>query len=117
DGFPRTVPQAKALDAWLERNCLPIGVALSFEVTEAELLDRLQRRAAEQGRSDDTAETVRHRLEVFARSTRPLLDYYASRDLLVSVDAIGTTAAVASRVLGAVATAATTPDERQARSS
>ena len=102
DGFPRTVPQAKALDAWLEDNCLPIGVALSFEVTEAELLDRLQRRAAEQGRSDDTVETVRHRLDVFARSTRPLLDYYASKDLLVAVDAIGTTAAVASRVTDAV---------------
>ena len=107
DGFPRTVPQARALDAWLEHNCLPIGVALSFEVTEAELLDRLQRRAAEQGRSDDTVETVRHRLEVFARSTRPLLDYYTSRHLLVAVDAIGTTAAVASRVLEAVASATT----------
>jgi adenylate kinase len=107
DGFPRTVPQAMALDAWLEANSLPIGVALSFEVTEAELLGRLQRRAAEQGRSDDTVDTVRHRLEVFARSTRPLLDYYASQDLLVAVDAIGTTAAVASRVIDAVAAATT----------
>jgi adenylate kinase len=105
DGFPRTVPQARSLDGWLEGNGLPIGAALSFAVTEAELLTRLNRRATEQRRSDDSEETVRHRLEVFARSTRPLLDYYAARDLLVPVDAIGTTAEVTSRVMGALATA------------
>jgi adenylate kinase len=105
DGFPRTVPQARALDAWLEGNGLPIGAALSFEVTEAELLARLGRRAAEQGRSDDTEQTVRHRLEVFARSTRPLLDYYDARELVVPVDAIGTTAEVCARLMGALAAA------------
>jgi adenylate kinase len=105
DGFPRTVPQARALDAWLTDHGLPIGAALSFEVSEAELLARLGRRAAEQGRSDDTEETIRHRLAVFAHSTRPLLDYYAARDLLVAVDAVGTTAEVFTRVLGAVAAA------------
>jgi adenylate kinase len=102
DGFPRTVPQAMALDRWLEDNGVPIGAAVSFEVTEGELLTRLGRRAAEQGRSDDTELTVRHRLGVFARSTRPLLEYYTTRDLLVPVDAIGTTAEVFARVMAAV---------------
>jgi adenylate kinase len=109
DGFPRTVPQARTLDEWLEHDGLPIGAAVSFEITEDELLSRLTRRAAEQRRSDDTAETIRHRLAVFSELTRPLLDYYANRNLLINIDAIGPAEQVTARVIDGLSAASAHP--------
>ena len=80
----------------------PLDAALSFEVTEEELLRRLAGRAAAQHRADDSEQTIRHRLEVFAIKTRPLIDYYAHRGLLISVDAIGPIEVVTKRILGAL---------------
>ena len=99
DGFPRTVTQAEALDRQLVESGTPLEAALSFEVTEEELLRRLAGRAAAQHRADDAEQTIRHRLEVFAIKTRPLIDYYAHRGLLVNVDAIGTIEVVTKRIL------------------
>jgi adenylate kinase len=99
DGFPRTVNQAEALDRRLVKLGTPLEAALSFEVTEEELLRRLAGRAAAQGRTDDAEQTIRHRLEVFAIKTRPLIDYYARRGLLVNVDAIGPIEVVTRRIL------------------
>ena len=99
DGFPRTVAQAEALDRRLAELRTPLQAALSFEITEEELLRRLVGRAAELHRSDDSEQTIRHRLEVFAIKTRPLIDYYAHRGLLVDVDAIGPVEVVTKRIL------------------
>ncbi|HEV2873233.1 MAG TPA: adenylate kinase [Actinomycetota bacterium] len=99
DGFPRTVNQAEALDRRLADLGTPLHAALSFEITEEELLRRLAGRAAAQHRADDIEQTIRHRLEVFSIKTRPLIDYYAHRGLLVSVDAIGTIEVVSKRIL------------------
>jgi adenylate kinase len=99
DGFPRTVAQAEALDRRLAGLQTPLHAALNFEITEDELLRRLAGRAAELHRSDDSEQTIRHRLEVFAIKTRPLIDYYAHRGLLVNVDAIGTIEVVTKRIL------------------
>jgi adenylate kinase len=99
DGFPRTVNQAEALDRRLVELGSPLEAALSFDVTEEELLRRLAGRAAAQHRSDDAEQTIRHRLEVFAIKTRPLIDYYARRGLLVNVDAIGPIEVVTKRIL------------------
>jgi adenylate kinase len=99
DGFPRTVAQAEALDRRLAGLQTPLHAALNFEVTEDELLRRLAGRAAELHRSDDSEQTIRHRLEVFAIKTRPLIDYYAHRGLLVNVDAIGPIEVVTKRIL------------------
>ena len=77
----------------------PLEAALSFDVTEEELLRRLAGRAAAQHRADDAEQTIRHRLEVFAIKTRPLIDYYAHRGLLVNVDAIGPIEVVTKRIL------------------
>jgi adenylate kinase len=99
DGFPRTVNQAEALDRQLAGRGTPLEVALSFDVTEEELLRRLAGRAAAQHRADDVEQTIRHRLEVFAIKTRPLIDYYAHRGLLVNVDAIGPIQVVTKRIL------------------
>jgi adenylate kinase len=99
DGFPRTVAQAEALDHRLAELHTPLQAALNFEITEEELLRRLAGRAAELHRSDDSEQTIRHRLEVFAIKTRPLVDYYANRGLLVNVDAIGPVEVVTKRIL------------------
>jgi adenylate kinase len=99
DGFPRTVNQAEALDRRLVEAGTPLDAALSFDVTEEELLRRLAGRAAAQRRADDGEATIRHRLEVFAIKTRPLIDYYAHRGLLISVDAIGPIEVVTKRIL------------------
>jgi adenylate kinase len=99
DGFPRTVAQAEALDRRLAELRTPLQAALNFEITEEELLRRLVGRAAELHRSDDSEQTIRHRLEVFAIKTRPLIDYYAHRGLLVDVDAIGPVEVVTKRIL------------------
>jgi adenylate kinase len=99
DGFPRTVNQAEALDRQLVDLGAPLHAVLCFEAAEEELLRRLAGRAAAQHRADDAEQTIRHRLEVFAIKTRPLIDYYAHRGLLVNVDAIGPIEVVTKRIL------------------
>ena len=100
DGFPRTVNQAEALDRRLAGLGTPLDAALSFDVTEEELLRRLAGRAAAQHRADDAEQTIRHRLEVFAIKTRPLIDYYRHRRLLTMVDGVGRVDEVTLRILG-----------------
>jgi adenylate kinase len=99
DGFPRTVNQAEALDLRLVDLGAPLHAVLCFEADEEELLRRLAGRAAAQHRADDAEQTIRHRLEVFAIKTRPLIDYYARRGLLINVDAIGPIEVVTKRIL------------------
>ena len=99
DGFPRTVNQAEALDRRLAGLGVPLQAVLCFEAGEEELLRRLAGRAAAQHRSDDAEQTIRHRLEVFAIKTRPLIDYYRHRRLLTMVDGVGQVEKVTTRVL------------------
>lgn len=99
DGFPRTAAQAEALDRRLESAGTPLDAALFFEIAEEELFHRLAGRSAALHRSDDTEQTIRHRLEVFAIKTRPLVDHYERRGLLQRVDAIGDIDEVTKRIL------------------
>jgi adenylate kinase len=79
DGFPRTMPQAEALDGLLREVGRKIDAVLDFQVPDQEvLLQRMLRRAAEENRSDDTPEAIRRRLELYERETAPLVDYYRS---------------------------------------
>ena len=100
DGFPRTVAQAQALDGRLESAGTPLDAALFFEIDEEELFRRLAGRSATLHRSDDTEQTIRYRLEVFASKTRPLVDHYERRGLLLRVDSIGHVDEVTKRILG-----------------
>jgi adenylate kinase len=79
DGFPRTLPQAEALDELLRELGRKIDVVLDLQVADHEvLLQRMLRRAADENRSDDTPEVIRRRLELYERETAPLIDYYRS---------------------------------------
>lgn len=88
DGFPRTLAQAEALDRLLEDiDRGELSVVLDFHVSDEVAIARLLGRAAEQGRSDDTPEKVRHRLQVYHEQTEPLVEYYRVRGLLVGIHA------------------------------
>ena len=105
DGFPRTVNQAEALDRRLAGLGAPLHAVLCIEAGEEELLRRLAGRAAAQHRADDVEQTIRHRLEVFAIKTRPLIDYYRHRRLLNMVDGVGRVEDVTGRILSGLPSA------------
>jgi adenylate kinase len=92
DGFPRTMPQAEALDALLREVGRDLDVVFDFQVPDhAVLLQRLLRRATEEGRSDDTPEAIDRRLELYERETAPLIEYYRTRQAnVVGIHADGT---------------------------
>ena len=98
DGFPRTVNQAEALDRRLVDLGVPLHAVLCFEADEEELLRRLAGRAAAQHRADDAEQTIRHRLEVFASQTRPLVDYYQRRGVLIPINAVGPVDAISEEI-------------------
>jgi adenylate kinase len=103
DGFPRTVPQAEALEGRLDKLGRPLDAVVSVEVGEDELRERLARRAEEQDRAeDDDEDAIRRRLELFHHETGPLLDFYADKGLLVRVPAEGDPDEVADRIAAAL---------------
>ena len=129
DGFPRTVPQAKALDAVLARRGRPVDAAVLFRGDRSVLLRRLSARWTnprtgrtyntltsppksagvddEDGgpliqREDDRAETVAKRLDVYDEQTRPLIAYYRNAGKLIEVDALASVASVAERIAAAL---------------
>lgn len=102
DGYPRTTAQVHRLDEVLGRDA-PLQAVLEITAAVDEVVSRLLRRAVEQGRSDDTEDVVRRRLEVYSEQTAPLVNTYAERGLLVSVDGLGAVDEVTERVLVALA--------------
>ena len=79
DGFPRTMPQAEALGQALDELRRDLDVVFDFQVPDREvLMQRMLRRAAEEGRSDDTPEAMQRRLELYDSETAPLIEYYRS---------------------------------------
>jgi adenylate kinase len=89
DGFPRNTAQAEALDALLARLGRDLDVVFELQVPDREvLLARMESRAAEEGRTDDTPEAIRKRLEIYDRETAPLVEYYrTSRGNVVGIHA------------------------------
>lgn len=86
DGYPRTLDQVEALDGMLTELGTTLDAVLLLVVETEEVVGRLVERGKAQGRSDDTEETIRHRLEVYAEQTAPLIDVYEKRDLVRRVD-------------------------------
>lgn len=98
DGFPRNLAQAEALRDALGDDA--IEVAMLLEVEEDEIVDRLTKRAADEGRADDNEDTIRRRFEVYREETEPLIDVYG--DKVVSVSGEGTVDEVFAGIVGAL---------------
>jgi adenylate kinase len=88
DGFPRTMPQARALDAMLREIGRELTVIFALHVSEEVCIERLLKRAVEEGRSDDTPEAIRRRLRRYYEETEPLIEHYrASTGRVVGIHA------------------------------
>ncbi len=102
DGYPRTVDQVAVLDETLADVGLALDRVVELTADSDELVARLLKRAAEQGRADDTEDVIRRRMEVYAEQTEPLTALYAERGVLVRVDGMGSIDGVRDRVLAAL---------------
>jgi adenylate kinase len=103
DGYPRTIDQVRALDELLAAGGASMDAVVELVAEPDVVVERLKKRALEQGRSDDDEAVVRHRLEVYAQQTAPLIGVYDERGLLAKVDGIGEVAEVTSRIESALA--------------
>jgi adenylate kinase len=111
DGFPRTVPQAEALDVLLERKGIDLDAVVELKVDENALLKRVETRVAEvrakgeEPRADDNAEALAKRLSAYRAQTEPLVGYYGGTGKLRSLDGMQTIDAVTAeidRILGSL---------------
>lgn len=106
DGFPRTIPQAEALDAMLAKRGKKIDVVIALKVDDAALIGRAEQRVKEaiasggKPRPDDTPETLKNRLMVYYKNTAPLLDYYTKQGKVVTVDGMAPIAQVTTAIAG-----------------
>ena len=100
DGYPRNLAQAHALDQLLGRINQPVDEALQIDVDVDMVISRIAKRAAEEGRSDDTEEVVRNRMKVYSDQTAPVVDYYARQGVLSRVLGEGTIEEVFQRIKG-----------------
>lgn len=124
DGFPRTIPQAEALDAMLEKHAIGLDRAVAIEVADSLLIERIVLRRTDkrsgqiyhlkynppppdavlEHRADDTEEVVRKRLEAYARDTAAVIPYYEKKGILKRVDGTQDVSKVTEQVLAAVGT-------------
>ena len=102
DGFPRTIPQAKALKKMLNERGTDVSVMLNLQVDEDELIKRLLERGKVSGRSDDNLETIKSRLEVYHTQTAPLADYYIGEGKHVAIKGMGTIDEIFGRIKEAI---------------
>jgi adenylate kinase len=104
DGFPRTIAQAEALDAMLAERRKKIDMVLQLKVDDAVLIQRVEQRIKDGGptRSDDTPETLKHRLGVYYKNTAPLLDFYGKQGKVVAIDGMAPIEAVTKAIAKAL---------------
>lgn len=102
DGYPRTPGQVEALDEMLAEQGVALDVVLELTVDTDEVVQRLQHRAQEQGRADDTEEVIRERMAIYVEETAPLAAIYRERGLLRQVDGMGTVEEVRDRISAAL---------------
>ena len=109
DGYPRTLDQLGFLDGVLAESDAALDAVILLTVDSDELVSRLLKRAHEQGRTDDTEETIRHRQELYARETAPLIAVYRERGLVIEIDALGPVDEVSTRIAESLAAREITP--------
>jgi len=102
DGFPRTLAQAEALDAMLERRAHRIDIVVRLKVDEEVLKNRIAGRFAQSGRPDDNPQAFEIRLAAYNRDTAPLVAYYERAGKLVEIDGMAAVDTVAAALDGAL---------------
>ena len=102
DGYPRTLAQVEALDTMLGAHEAALDSVLELTVDDDAVVARLLKRAALEGRADDTEDVIRERMAIYHRETKPLSDTYRERGLLVEVDGLGEVDEVTGRILAAL---------------
>ena len=105
DGYPRTPDQVRFLDELLASHGHKLDAVLRLVADQDELVERLRKRALEQGRTDDSEEAIRHRQEVYRRETAPVLEMFRDKGQLIEVDGLGTVDEVTDRIWAAFAAA------------
>lgn len=103
DGYPRNLAQAESLDTLMEKLGFAIDEAIQIDVDTEQVIGRIAKRAAEQGRSDDTEEVVRNRMNVYEEQTAPVVDHYAEQGLLTRVLGTGSIEEVLELILSVLA--------------
>ena len=105
DGFPRTIPQARALDSLLKLRSRQIDLVIELKVDDKVLSDRVKARIAQSGgvaRADDNPETLQNRLTVYYQNTAPLLEFYKRQGKLVTVDGMAPIGEVTKAIAGMI---------------
>ncbi|UVJ40088.1 adenylate kinase [Arthrobacter sp. CJ23] len=102
DGYPRNTKQLEVLDGILASLGTRLDLALQLTAEDGELVERMLSRARISGRSDDTEDVIRHRLEVYYRQTEPVAAAYAGRGILLQVDGDGDIGTVTERIVAAM---------------
>ena len=98
DGFPRTIPQAKALKELLNERGTDIAVLIDLQVDDEELIKRLMERGKISGRSDDNLETIKSRLDVYHAQTAPLATYYIDEGKHTPIKGVGSISEIFERI-------------------
>ena len=101
DGFPRTVPQALALDALLTDRSRSIGRVLLLDAPRDELVRRILARSRAEGRADDTPDVIARRFDVYAEQTQPVVSHYEGKQLVRRVDGLGGIDEITERLIEA----------------
>lgn len=102
DGFPRTVAQAQALKDLLSTYKTNVAICLNLEVPNDELMTRLIERGKTSGRSDDNAETIKARLDVYDKQTKPVLEFYQKEGVAVNIKGVGSIDGIFADIAAAV---------------
>lgn len=89
DGFPRTIPQARALSKMLEDRGTAVHAVVGLDVPEDRLVERMIKRGQQSGRADDNIDTIKKRLDVYHRQTSPLKEYYIGEGKYLNIDGDG----------------------------
>lgn len=109
DGYPRTTDQVRHLDSFLAAHSVSLDAVVQLVAEPDVVVERLRKRAIEQGRSDDDESVVRHRLAVYQEQTAPLIDLFNERGQVVAIDGIGEISEVTDRIRSALLEYGVTP--------
>ncbi|WP_309067851.1 adenylate kinase [Microbacterium sp.] len=102
DGFPRNVAQVALLDEFLGGRGDALDAVIELDVPREESLQRISLRAQSEGRADDTEAAIAHRLDIYERETAPILAVYRTRDVVDTIDGVGTLDDITARIIAAL---------------